>query len=444
MRNIECHFQGQTPIVRSTLIVFFRLVILAIVGILVFQPGSSAQAQSATQEPPTLKDFGSSIKRLKWDPIKQAAVETGSAAEKRQGAPTEDVIRINTQLVVCTVQVRDRRGRAVPGLTQNDFLVTEDEQRQQIGHFTLGDDLNTARSIVLIIDYSASQLNYIETSVEAAKTLVDKLGPKDRMVIVTDDVALLVDFSSDKAELKKALKSLRDSVLHGHMGRSAQFTALLASVRELVDEEDIRPIIIFQTDGDEVSFLQPPDPRALKPALPANSSPQLRQGLEGVLRSKVKEFSLNDVYTATEKSRATVYTVIPGIRFMGLSPGEQLERARLKESEVRLVFGTSPQEPLKPLSNGELASLVEFRVGQQSAAAGVATVTGGWTAFLEEPKQAQEIYDRILSDVNSRYVIGYYPINKVRDGKRRKVLIEVRNHPEYTVEGRKSYYAPEQ
>jgi VWFA-related protein len=430
---------------RSRPIFLLELVFLAIVGTLVFQPGSSAQAQSATQEPPTLKDFGSSLKRLKWDPTKQAAVETGSAEEKRQGVPTEDVIRIDTQLVVCTVQVLDKRGRAVPGLTQNDFVVTEDGQPQQIGHFSLGDDLNTARSIVLIIDYSASQLPYIETSVEAAKTLVDKLGPKDRMAIVTDDVALLVDFSSDKAELKKALKSLRDNAaLHGHVGRSAQFSALLATVRELVSEEDIRPIIIFQTDGDEVSFLQPPDPRVLKPPLPASASPELRQKLESMLRSRVKEFSLNDVYTAAEKSRATVYTVIPGIRFMGLSPTGQLERARLKESEVRLVFGTSPLQPLKPLSNGELASLVEFREWQQSAAAEVATLTGGWTAFLEEPKQAREIYDRILSDVNSRYVVGYYPINKVRDGKRRKVLIEVRNHPEYAVEGRKYYYAPEQ
>jgi hypothetical protein len=79
---------------------------------------------------------------------------------------------------------------------------------------------------------------------------------------------------------------------------------------------------------------------------------------------------------------------------------------------------------------------------RQSAVSGVATTTGGFNSFLENPNQADEIYTRILSDMNSRYVIGYYPKNKTRDGKRRKVLIEVRNRPEYTVQGRKTYFAP--
>ena len=78
----------------------------------------------------------------------------------------------------------------------------------------------------------------------------------------------------------------------------------------------------------------------------------------------------------------------------------------------------------------------------QSAVSGAATITGGsqpssWRSQIRR----EEIYSRILSDVDRRYVIGYYPTNKTRDGKRRKVLIGVRNHPEYTVEGRKTYYA---
>jgi hypothetical protein len=48
-----------------------------------------------------------------------------------------------------------------------------------------------------------------------------------------------------------------------------------------------------------------------------------------------------------------------------------------------------------------------------------------------------------LSDINRRNVIGYYSTNKEHDGKRRKVNVEVRGHPEYTVMGRKSYLAPE-
>jgi len=42
------------------------------------------------------------------------------------------------------------------------------------------------RSIILIIDYSPSQFAYIKDSIEAAKVLVDKLKPRDRMAVVTD------------------------------------------------------------------------------------------------------------------------------------------------------------------------------------------------------------------------------------------------------------------
>jgi hypothetical protein len=72
----------------------------------------------------------------------------------------------------------------------------------------------------------------------------------------------------------------------------------------------------------------------------------------------------------------------------------------------------------------------------------VAPLTGGWTAFLEKPEQANEIYSRIFTDINQRYIVGYYPTNKKRDGKRRKIEFEVKGHPEYQVSGRRSYFAP--
>ena len=64
--------------------------------------------------------------------------------------------------------------------------------------------------------------------------------------------------------------------------------------------------------------------------------------------------------------------------------------------------------------------------------------------IFEQPSQADEIYTRILTDIDRRYVIGYYPTNRARDGKRRKVQIEIRNHPEYVVWGQKTYFAREE
>src|SRR5437879_6902870 len=144
--------------------------------------------------------------------------------------------------------------------------------------FSLGDNATVPRSIVLIIDYSASQFPFIDTSIAAAKTLVDKIAPIDRMAIVTDDVELLQDFTNDKKILKDKLESLRQRSTNWdpshfspreHFGRSAQYSAHLATLKEIFDEEDQRPVIIFQTDGNEtVLFRNPITDRKVTTNLP--------------------------------------------------------------------------------------------------------------------------------------------------------------------------------
>lgn len=341
---------------------------------------------------------------MKWDPEKNAAIEVNApGTELDEG----DVIRINTSLVPCELLVLDERGNTVSGLTAEDFSVSEDGTPQTVGHFLKGDNVNVPRTIVLIIDYSGSQLPYLKNSVKAAKVLVDKLGPKDLMAIVTDDVELLLDFTADKKKLKDKLDSLVQrtqafSVFDPgsrRFGRSKQYSALMATLNEAFSEEDMRPIIIFQTDGDEAFFLR-------------NSvgASDLSNAFNGRLRRQIErdlaQFSLDDLYRAVERSRATVYTVIPGIK-----PESQW-------IENRAVFDL------------------------RSALAAVAPLSGGWTELLETPDQAGAIYTRIFSDINQRYIIGYYPTNKERDGKRRKIDFSVKRHPEYQIYGRRSYFAP--
>jgi len=340
-------------------------------------------------------------------------------------------VRIETRLIVCDVLVLDKSGSPIEGLTQADFSITEDGRTQSISHFSLGDNAEVGRSIVLIVDYSMSQVPYLDTSIEAAKMLVDKLGPKDRMAIVTDDIKLLIDFSRNKTELKDVLESLRNKVRSGVTGRSSQFSALMATVREMFGPEDIRPIIIFPTDGDELQFLQPPGEAISK-------IPEWKYN--------IKEYSLSDISAAAEKSRATIYSVVSGIRILGLTQDEKIRRERLiMDKAVDAGYQLHGKMPPRraPFSEQLLAYNAERQTLMQAAVARMSESTGGWTAYLEEPQQAKEIYSRIFSDVNRRYVIGYYPNQKLRDGKRHRVLIEVRNHPEYVVEGRRTYVAPE-
>ena len=111
-----------------------------------------------------------------------------------------------------------------------------------------------------------------------------------------------------------------------------------------------------------------------------------------------------------------------------------MEVMRLPISPGRTVVPTN-------LPADFFARYAEVWVHRQTALVQVARFTGALPEFLQDPSQANEIYTRILNDIDRRYVVGYYPTNRVRDGKRRKVNIEVHGHPEYTVWGQKSYFA---
>jgi VWFA-related protein len=417
------------------------------------------------QQKPKLKDFGSSVKKLKWDPERNQT----SADNDRNPHPAsadDDVIVFDTTLVASDLLVLDRQGHAVKGLVATDFIITEDGKPEPVGHFLLGSNTSVARSIVLIIDYSGSQFPYIQNSVDAAKVLIDKLGPRDSMALITDDIEMLSDFTTNKTELKKKLDILlaRNRGKKGFLGfgktnirygLSAQYSALMATLNEMFDKEDQRPIIVFQTDGDEAKYLRN---SIITPHVPADIPPEWSAAVQANIEAELKlqrdgmtEFSLEDVYRTVEKSRATIYTVIPGTKFIGLSPEQQVETMRQADEramkESLATVSKEVREAFKARSAvqkaGTLAPVLRYRAEeiakQQSALMEVSNLSGGWTEFLETPAQAQSIYSRIFADINERYIVGYYPKNKIGAGQRHNFNIEIKGHPEYTILGRKFY-----
>ena len=380
------------------------------------------QAQLVPKEKPKIKNFGSSLKPKK----EKNKGNSGTNLEKSKKADegTDDVIRIETRLVRTDVLVVDQRGKAILGLKASDFIVTENNIPQEIETFSLGENVDVPKSIVLIIDYSGSQLPFIKNSVTAAKVLVDKLNPKDRMAIVTDDVELLTAFTNDKKLLKKTLDYLveKSEYYEGQTqleGKSLQYSALMATLGEMFDEEDIRPIIIFQTDGDQVFHIPTSGS--------ANNRPKTKY---------TTNFTVNDLFNRIEKSRATIYSVIPGKPWLKLSLKENIE---VTLNNMKNYYGRD----LTKKEEGFFKGYTQMFFNMQRSVMIAARASGGFTESLETPEQADGIYTRILNDINNRYLIGYYPENLVRDGKRRNVKIEIRDHPEYIVWGRKTYLAPE-
>ncbi|MGI8468344.1 MAG: VWA domain-containing protein [Pyrinomonadaceae bacterium] len=398
---------------------------------------SPLPTQPASPEKSKTKTFGASLKKYKNQE------QQDFQDNQKRDESDDEAIRVKTDLVVNDVLVADQNGKIINNLTKDDFVVTENGASQTVEMFSPGEDNTVPSSIVLIIDYSSSQFPYLKNSIQAAKRLVDKLNPNDKMAIVTDDVKILIDFTDDKSRLKKTLDSLEMKASQNIQGKSNQFSALLAVLNEMFTVEDRRRIVIFQTDGDETLWLKPDK----------DISYQISKEIiekAGIKIKSIKNFGFSDIKEAIERSRATIYSIIPGIQFLGFSEKERLERARIsfdllyrsmvKMDELRGMNESNRTNQQRSNVDSKLLTVeAEKQLADQMAMFKVAELSGGKAGFIQRPEDAETIYSSIFKLISTRYAIGYYSTNQERDGKSREVKIEVRGHPEYIVTMRKTY-----
>jgi hypothetical protein len=383
--------------------------------------------QSASPQP--RRDFGSSLKRYEKKQRRDSQDK-----RKSEDSNDEEIVRVRTDLVVNDILVTNQRGNVIIGLQKDDFMVTEEGVPQKIQMFSFGENAPIPRSVVLIIDCLAPQGPYLKRSIEAAKILVDKLAPQDKMAIVTVDVKLQLDFTSDKTLLKKALDSLekKDVEIWGGW----EFTSLLAVLNEMFNEENCQRVIVFQGDGSQMIWLKPDKDSPY----PVSYSTLEKSGLRYTREKYLPKFGFSDVKEAIEKSRATIYSVIVGDRFLGLSREEQLARAKITLAKTNKFYGWNKEKDLPAIIREYQYAEAERKTAGQTAMFKVAELSGGFADFIEKPEDAENVYANVFTVIQNRYLIGYYPTNQNRDGKRREVKIEVRNHPEYLVTGRKAYF----
>ena len=389
---------------------------------------SSTPSQSTSPQTDRITNFGSSLKNYENDKKKQK--KDAQIIPKNNEQVDEDTIRVKTDLVVSDILVTDQKSNVVVHLKKEDFVVLEDGLPQTIEVFSRSESTTIPRSIVLIIDLNATQAPYVKNSINAARILVDKLDPNDKMALVTADLRLRLDFTQDKVLIIKTLASLEKEAAEITSG--GDFGTLFAVVNEMFNEANRQRIIIFQADGIGAIWLK----RDKEHPYPVSYSTRYYSGMKylGEERSMHK-FGFGEVKEAIEGSQATIYSVIPGISFLGFSEKERLARAKITLADIYKSNGWN-----LPITIERQYTEAERKTAGQTAMFRVAELSGGNAGFIEKPEDAENIYSEIFTVIKNRYVIGYYPTNQKKDGKRREVKIEVRNHSEYIVTGRKGYF----
>jgi Ca-activated chloride channel homolog len=163
--------------------------------------------------------------------------------------------RAVVDLVKVDVTVTDGERRFVTDLTQNEFVVFEDNRPQVITFF---EQTGVPLAVSLVMDTSASMQESLGLAQESAIGFVNALGP--------DDVATLIDFDSrvqvrqpfttDHARLEEAIRTTTAG------GATALYNAVYIALRELdkkvpsdASGELRRRAIVLLSDGADTSSL---------------------------------------------------------------------------------------------------------------------------------------------------------------------------------------------
>lgn len=390
------------------------------VAAIVIVSSVSDKAQTASDRPS--REFGWSVST---ETSKQKKLPRDLPPKPQPISEETDTIRVDTMMAVNEIMVYGKNGMRIEHLKADDFVVLEDGVPQEIEIFSYGASV-LPRSITLIIDHSQSQWRYIKDSIDAAKILTDAVAQNDEIAIVTDSVEVAVSFTTDRNNLKSSLEKLRSKTLNGDFGKSMQYSSLMAVLNEMSDRTGTRQIIVFQTDGDQLRTLRSEN-----------------EELGGTTR-----FTFDQIVALAKRKGVIIHTVYSGIDLSKITKRDRKESVRKALEDERYAASLSTKRqvsesiPLK-LTSDYLTSRAELFDKERAAVESLAVRTGGLAQTLGSSADAAAVYGNILSEMDRRYVIGYYPKNQAKDGKLRKVKVTLRGNSGYQVTSRKSYVAPE-
>jgi len=282
------------------------------------------------------------------------------------------VVLIN---VVATVV--DSKGRTVPNLTIDDFILEEDAQPQTIAHLLPTADLPV--SIGVILDASKSMESKIRTAQRAVDRFLSMIHHDDEIFLMTfaARASLIADFTSDRNTLTTALMTGVNL-----SGGTSLYDSLYQALQKVKQGRNQKKVILLVTDGEDTTSLTRFD-KALQNIREADML-VYSVGIKGAPRFDMGSDSL---------------------------PGDSRS---------------------SPLTNTTVDMKVLNRFGEAS---------GGRAWEISEAafgKNMDAVLDTIAAELRSQYSIGYYPTHPVKDGKWHSVRIRMKN-PEYAVRGRKEY-----
>src|SRR5215475_11579090 len=280
-----------------------------------------------------------------------------------QTSPDNQVLKTRTDLVNVGILARQKKtGRIVTNLTKNDFTVFEDGVQQSVSYFS---QERLPLSIVLLVD-RAGCINAFNDRIRAAtiKAFGD-MKPEDEIAIMTfsNKVALAQPFTRDRQLIADQIMGVEQQ----HHTEQHYFNAGIYEAANYMSKAanpaGRRAIIVLTSLEASIDFSRISEKKALEALLESGAL------VSGVL----------------------VKTVAGRIE----------QGIRGKPTSLLRHIG---------LRSGSLKMFVEETGGELIGA---------------EPEKMEDTLTRMVSNIAESYSLAYLPTNSARDGKRRKIRVEL-------------------
>lgn len=308
-----------------------------------------------------------------------------------QDVDEDEVVRVTTSEVLLPVTVRDAEGRLVASLGREDFRVWEDGREQPLSDLKLR---QVPVDVMLMVDSSSSVAPNLEDFRRAAEEFAARLAPEDRVGLIKfdDRVELLLDWTASRAQLRRALRRVAP-------GMFTRFNdALYLAAREQFKSGQRRHAAVVLSDG---------------------------------IDSGRGHATLGTALRALLEAQAAVYVIA----------NTEIERAR-KQSELDTLLASSPSaRNFNQLRIGDLRESLRVLDDSERSLAQLAEATGGRLYKPRNFDALDDVYREVADELRNQYALYYTPLDKSRDGKFRRVRVELAD-PALRATTRVGYFAP--
>ena len=352
---------------------------------------------------------------------KKDAQRPSSITKQEQG---EDILRVNTRVVFIDALVRDKKkGLPIRNLTRDDFTVLDEGKVRELTYFSSGSDTRHPRALMLVIDFFGGdgRAFHDKEIVAGLASVLAKLPPQDEVSIA---IAWLGQDTSPCSPLDQVspdfppLQVLQDFTLD-----RGKIIASLEAIPDLVTKYNQKSIELAD-------------------------APHLYEKAASGIPCAIA--TLRRAAAERPNSQAVMVIATDDLVYFPFNARDEMIRSSLETGitinllRIRTSFFTG-------LLAGAAKKGAGYRKvpGTIDVVADAARQTGGEMARVGSAKKYVEEFEKLVSNLTSRYTLGFaIEDNELNTGHLHKLEIRVKARDErgkehkLLVNARNGYYLP--